>query len=144
MTKEKNCNSLRIFELKNSYRVKNLRKHRDCGWLGRQLVAESGNSFKCWISGKESLTESSLHPCVSLSYFLLHRTTSFMHSFIYLHSAMPITHSDIPTFLSALFSYQTDIQTMDKTHKYNPKLTAQFFIPSGKSYLIHEFHSSKC
>lgn len=81
---------------------------------------------------------------LSLFFFFLFPSYYFIHAFIYLHSAMPITHSECPTYLSALFSYQADIRTVNKTHKYNSKLTAQFFIPSGKSYLIHEFHSSKC
>lgn len=56
-----------------------------------------------------------------------------------LHYHMRVTHSNHPIFLSALFLFQVDIHTMDKTCKYNSSFNGSIFSPILENYLDTNF-----
>lgn len=74
-----------------------------------------------------------LHPCI--------------HSCIHSFTCIQLCQSPIQTLLNSSQLFSHTRQTSGQWTKHTniiPASTAQFFILSGKSYLIHEFHSSKC
>lgn len=129
LTALKYFNNNQTLSIDNNDKTCQTKDSKEDNWLlGGQLANDFSNLLKRWVERERAVDLSACCHKYSCDIWGVRRNSLFfLPSPSDSYYAMLITHSDWPTFPSALFSYWADIRTMDKMCKYSSKFNDPSF-----------------